>query len=153
MSDRHSSRHREWHLLSFYEKFEEVVALVLTGVIAVIIVAALINLVFNVAVLLFEGVVNPAEKSVFQAIFGMIMTLLIALEFKHSILKVVARKASIIQVRTVVLIALMAVARKFLILDIEKTPAGTIAALSAAIVAMGVAYWLIRAHEKATVQD
>ncbi len=140
-------RQRDWKLLSFYEKFEETVAILLTAVIAVIIVAALINLIFNVAVLLIDGLVNPAEKSVFQAIFGMIMTLLIALEFKHSILKVVARRESIIQVKTVILIALMAVARKFIILDINTTSAATIAALSAAILTLGIAYWLVRIRD------
>jgi len=135
---------RDWKLLGLYEKFEQSIAIVLTTVIAVIIVAALINLIVNVALLLFEGLVNPAEKSVFQAIFGMIMTLLIALEFKHSILKVAARQESIIQVKTVILIALMAVARKFIILDISSTSAATIAALSASILTLGVAYWLIR---------
>ncbi len=139
---------RDWKLLGFYEKFEESVAIVLTAVIAVIIVAALINLIVNVVILLIDGLVNPAEKSVFQAIFGMIMTLLIALEFKHSILKVVARKASIIQVKTVILIALMAVARKFIILDIGSTSAATIAALSAAILTLGVAYWLVRTRDE-----
>ncbi len=139
---------RDWKLLGFYEKFEESVAIALTAIIAVIIVAALINLVVNVTLLLIDGLVNPAEKSVFQAIFGMIMTLLIALEFKHSILKVVARKASIIQVKTVILIALMAVARKFIILDIGATPAATIAALSAAILTLGAAYWLVRTRDE-----
>lgn len=140
-------RQRDWKLLSFYEKFEETVAILLTAVIAVIIVAALINLIVNVTVLLVDGLVNPAEKSVFQAIFGMIMTLLIALEFKHSILKVVARRESIIQVKTVILIALMAVARKFIILDINTTSAATIAALSAAILTLGAAYWLVRIRD------
>ncbi len=147
MSDREPPQERNWHLLSFYEKFEELVAIALTSIIAVIILAALFNLAYNVVIILMEGLVNPADKSVFQAIFGMIMTLLIALEFKHSILKVVARRESIIQVKTVILIALMAVARKFIILDIGQTSAGTIAALAAAILALGAAYWLVRLRD------
>ncbi len=147
MSDREPPQERNWHLLTFYEKFEELVAIALTSIIAVIILAALFNLAYNVVIILMEGLVNPADKSVFQAIFGMIMTLLIALEFKHSILKVVARRESIIQVKTVILIALMAVARKFIILDIAQTSAGTIAALAAAILALGAAYWLVRLRD------
>ncbi len=138
---------RNWHLLSFYEKFEESVAIALTTIIAVIILAALVNLAYNVVVILMDGLINPADKSVFQAIFGMIMTLLIALEFKHSILKVVARRESIIQVKTVILIALMAVARKFIILDVDQTSAATIAALAAAILALGAAYWMVRLRD------
>lgn len=38
---------------------------------------------------------------VFQSVFGMIMTLLIAMEFKHSIVRVAQRRDSIIRVKTV----------------------------------------------------
>jgi uncharacterized membrane protein (DUF373 family) len=77
-------------------------------------------------------------------VFGMIMTLLIGLEFKHSIVRVALRRDSIIQVKTVVLIALIALSRKFVILDIQTTGAATIAALSGALLALGAVYWLIR---------
>jgi hypothetical protein len=52
----------------------------------------------------------------------MIMTLLIAMEFKHSIVRVALRRDSIIQVKTVILIGLIALARKFVILDPETSP-------------------------------
>lgn len=52
----------------------------------------------------------------------MIMTLLIAMEFKHSIVRVALRRDSIIQVKTVVLIALIALSRKFVILDSNASP-------------------------------
>ena len=68
----------------------------------------------------------------------MIMTLLIAMEFKHSIVRVALRRDSIIQVKTVILIGLIALARKFVILDPEASPA-KIAAL-----ALGATYWLLR---------
>ncbi|VTN31772.1 Predicted membrane protein [Klebsiella pneumoniae] len=50
------------------------------------------------------------------------MTLLIAMEFKHSIVRVALRRDSIIQVKTVILIGLIALARKFVILDPETGP-------------------------------
>jgi hypothetical protein len=52
----------------------------------------------------------------------MIMTLLIAMEFKHSIVRVALRRDSIIQVKTVILIGLIALARKFVILDPRPAP-------------------------------
>jgi uncharacterized membrane protein (DUF373 family) len=76
-------------------------------------------------------------------IFGQIMTLLIALEFKHSIVRVIAQQKSIIQVKTVLLIALLAISRKFIILDAD-TPPQHLLALAAVVVALGTAYWLIR---------
>ena len=43
------------------------------------------------------------------------------MEFKHSIVRVALRRDSIIQVKTVILIGLIALARKFVILDPEAS--------------------------------
>ena len=97
-------------------------------------------------VLLIVDAFNPLDHSVFQTVFGMIMTLLIAMEFKHSIIKVVMRKESIIQVKTVLLIALLALSRKFIILEPDISP-GKLAALAATTLALGVTYWLLRERD------
>jgi uncharacterized membrane protein (DUF373 family) len=94
--------------------------------------------------------INDADftnPEIFQALFGMIMTLLIAMEFKHSILKVVSRQDSIIQVKTVILIAILAISRKFIILDTKNISAAEIASLSAALLALGAVYWLMRERD------
>jgi len=64
------------------------------------------------------------EHAAFQSIFGEIMTLLIALEFNHALRYVVTKHQSIIQAKVVVLRALLAVARKFIILDIRDATTG-----------------------------
>lgn len=74
-------------IMSFYERFEQVVALVLSAVIAVIIVVSLFQLISIVFTLLVLDAFNPLDHKVFQSVFGMIMTLLIAMEFKHSIVR------------------------------------------------------------------
>ncbi len=136
-----------WRLMSVYERFEQLVAMVLGFIIAVIIVIALIQLIRKAFLLLVLNSFDPLEHSVFQVLFGMIMTLLIAMEFKHSIVRVALRKDSIIQVKTVVLIALLALARKFIILDAHAMTAGKIAALAGAMLVLGLIYWLIRERD------
>lgn len=136
----------EWAVMSFYERFEQLIALVLSAVIAIVIVASLVQLIRTVWVLLVINSFNPLDHQVFQTVFGMIMTLLIAMEFKHSIIKVALRRDSIIQVKTVVLIALIALSRKFVILDPEAAPA-KIAALAGAALALGLVYWLLRERD------
>ena len=133
-----------WSLLSLYERFEQLVAIVLRLVIAAVIALALVQLLLRLAPLLLSGAIDPLEHDVFQALFGMVMTLLIALEFKHSIIRVALRRSSIVQVKTVVLIALIALSRKFVILDTVATSASTIAALAGATLVLGVVYWLLR---------
>jgi CPA2 family monovalent cation:H+ antiporter-2 len=130
-------------IMSFYERFEQVVALVLSAVIAVIIMVSLFQLISIVFTLLVLDAFNPLDHKVFQSVFGMIMTLLIAMEFKHSIVRVALRRDSIIQVKTVVLIAVIALSRKFVILDSDASPA-KIAALAGATLALGATYWLLR---------
>ena len=133
-----------WSVMTFYERFEHLVALVLTGLIAVIIVVALWRLGTEVVRMLVLDAFDPLDHAVFQTIFGMIMTLLIAMEFKHSILQVLQRKAHIIQVETVLLIALLAMARKFIILDAREYGAQVLAALALCVTALGATYWLIK---------
>jgi uncharacterized membrane protein (DUF373 family) len=135
---------RYWAVMSFYERFEHVVALALSAVISVIVVIALWRLIREVFTLLILGALDPLDHRVFQSVFGMIMTLLIAMEFKHSILKVLERSSHIIQVRTVILIAQLALARKFIILDFATTSAAKLAALGFAILVLGAVYWLLK---------
>lgn len=93
------------------------------AVIAVVIAAALFELCLRVVLLLFNGLIDPADQKVLQALFGMMLTVLIALEFNHSITEVFEREHSIVQVRTVALLALVC---KFIILDTSKTEPLTI---------------------------
>lgn len=141
----------EWRIMSLYERFEQAVALALSAVIAVVIVVSLVQLVRTVFVLLVVNSFNPLEHQVFQTVFGMIMTLLIAMEFKHSIIKVALRRDSIIQVKTVVLIALIALSRKFIILDPDTAP-GKVAALAGATLALGLVYWLLRERDNRDIK-
>lgn len=137
-----------WPGLGLYERFEHMVCLALTLIIAGVVVAAMVVLVIRVVGLLLLGAVDPAEPAVFQAIFGMIVTVLIALEFNHTLLGVLERRHSIVQVRTVVLIALLAIARKFLILDLAEADAAKLLGLGAAALALGAVYWLVREQDR-----
>src|SRR5437867_9866204 len=49
--------------------------------------------------------------------------------------------------RVVLLIALLAVARKFIVLDLRDVDAGQLLALAAITLALGLAYWLMRERD------
>ncbi|MDH1728057.1 phosphate-starvation-inducible PsiE family protein [Pseudomonas chengduensis] len=137
---------RNWAVMTFYERFEQAVAIILSAVMAVIIVVSLVQLIHIVFSLLVIDAFNPLDHKIFQSVFGMIMTLLIAMEFKHSIVRVALRRDSIIQVKTVILIGLIALSRKFVILDPDVSPA-KVAALAGATLALGLTYWLLRERD------
>ena len=136
----------QWPLMTVYERFEQVVAITLSGVMSMVIVISLIQLIRLVFTLLVMDALNPLDHKVFQLVFGATMTLLIAMEFKHSIVKVALRKESIIQVKTVILIAILALARKFIILEPDVDPA-KVAALAGTVLALGLTYWLMRERD------
>ena len=58
------------------------------------------------------------------------------------------RRDRVVQIRSVVMIALLAICRKVIILDLAETDAMHTLALAAAILALGVVYWLIRDREQ-----
>ncbi len=136
----------QWRLMTVYERFEQVVATALSGVMSMVVLISLIQLIRIVFTLLVMEALNPLDHKVFQLVFGATMTLLIAMEFKHSIVKVALRKESIIQVKTVILIAILALARKFIILEPDVAPA-KVAALAGTVLALGLTYWLMRERD------
>src|ERR1700682_397397 len=134
----------EFKLLSLYQRFEHVVILILTALIAIVVVVAVWNLSLKILFgLVLSGSFDPSDYSAFQAVFGMIFTVIIALEFKKSLLVVAERRETVVQIRSVVMIALLAICRKVIILDLNETDALQILALAAAILALGIVYWLI----------
>ncbi|HEX9820690.1 MAG TPA: phosphate-starvation-inducible PsiE family protein, partial [Methylomirabilota bacterium] len=138
-----------WNALTMYETFEHAVILIVTGLIAVVIVTAVWHLTVNIVVrLLLSEAFDPTDHSVFQAVFGMIFTVIIALEFKRSLLVVAERRSSIVQVRTVVLLAMLAIVRKLIILNLKTTEALQLLALAAAVLALGAVHWLVRDQDR-----
>src|SRR3981081_1667216 len=138
----------QWAVLSYYQRFEGLVALVLTLIIALIILVALFRLTSSVVTGLLFGVLDPLDHGVFQSVFGEILTLLIALEFNHTLQYVVKREQRIIQTKIVLLIALLAVSRKFIILDLSSVDAVQMFGLAAITLALGIAYWLVRERDE-----
>lgn len=144
MGERGTGFREQWSAMSLYEKFEQIVIVCLSGLIALIIAAAMWSLLREVVTRLLLGALDPLDHSAFQVVFGMIFTVVIALEFKRSLLVAADRAFGVLQVRTIVLIALLAVVRKFIIVDLGATSPAKIAALAGAALALGAVYWLVR---------
>jgi uncharacterized membrane protein (DUF373 family) len=138
----------QWKLLTFYQKFEHACILLLSGLISLVVVFAIWNLTLKIIVSIWASQFDPTDYAVFQAVFGMIFTVIIALEFKRSLLVIAERRDGVVQVRAVVLIALLAVVRKLIILDLKDTEALQLLALAAAILALGAVYWLVRDQDR-----
>jgi uncharacterized membrane protein (DUF373 family) len=137
-----------FHGLTFYERFEHAIILVLTLLIVLVVASATWHLAAVVLALVVADAVQPTNQAVFQTVFGMVFTVIIALEFKHSLLIVLARQESVVRVRSIILIAMLAMVRKFIILDLGAAADQQLFGLSAAILSLGVVYWLVRDQDQ-----
>ncbi len=135
---------KRWGTFSVYEKFEHLIITLLTAIIATIVAAATWQLILHTFDLVRSHLLDPRDSQVFQTVFGMVLTVLIAMEFKHSLLIVLHQQRDIVQIRAVVLIALLAMVRKFIILDIYQTQPAAVFALAAASLSLGIVFWLVR---------
>ncbi len=134
--------------LNFYQKFEHISILILSGLIAIIVAFAIWNLALKIIFSIFSSSFDPTDYAVFQSVFGMIFTVIIALEFKRSLLVLAERRNSVVQARTVILIALLAVVRKLILLDPASHDALYLIALAATTLALGAGYWLVGHSDK-----
>ena len=117
-------------------------------VIAAVVVVALYRLVVGVIDTLVLRALNPLDHAVFQRVFGDILTVLIALEFNHTLQVVLTRERGIIQVKIVLLIALLAVVRKLIVVDFNAVSPSSLAALAVLLLALGLTYWLMRDRDQ-----
>jgi uncharacterized membrane protein (DUF373 family) len=137
----------QWAILSYYQRFESVIAIILTALIGLIILAALYRLTVDVVAGLIWGLLDPFDPKVFQVVFGEILTVLIAMEFNHTLQYVVTREQTVIQTKVVMLIALLALARKFIVLDVHELSPGQLIGLAAITLGLGITYWLMRERD------
>ncbi len=135
-----------------YETFERGVALLLTIGVTVIIALSLLHLGFGLWGTIWDY--SPdIDYRVFQGLFDRVLATLIALELAHSVRQMAQGKHGLAQVRTVVLIGILAVVRKLILLEIETTSGMFLLGLGGAILALGAVYALVLWAESGTRRD
>ena len=93
------------------------------------------------------------EHEMLQDVFGSILTVLILLEFNHSIAVSLKQKTGIIQARIVVLIAILVIARKIILLDFKTASIEALAGHAGVALALGALYWLITVSNRHSAAD
>lgn len=133
---------REWQKFANYRHFERIA---LTG--ALILTAAITVFAFVLVVIQLVGDAmlgqSFLDKAALQDTFGYVLTIIILLEFNHSIYLALTQKSGAIQVRIVVLIAILVIARKLMLLDFSAARVDTLLGYAGLLLALGALYWLI----------
>nr|WP_244455118.1 phosphate-starvation-inducible PsiE family protein [Gluconacetobacter diazotrophicus] len=132
-------------IAKIFDLFEEIAMLVLTLSIIIVASVGLFHVVVAVGAMVLTTGLAPTDPAMLQAIFGLFFTVLIALEFKHSILVMPdVQPHSMVRMRSVLLIGMMATVRKFIVLDLSGVNVMEMLALSASVLALGLVYWFVR---------
>jgi uncharacterized membrane protein (DUF373 family) len=114
-------------------------------VLAILMVVVILMGVVDVAWTLYQRVLEPPAYILtipdILATFGAFMAVLIAIEIFINI--TIYLREDVIHVKIVIATALMAVARKVIILDMEKTEPLELFGLAALVITASIAYWLV----------
>jgi uncharacterized membrane protein (DUF373 family) len=143
---------RDWkHFLS-YEVFERVASRIVMFFISIIIVYSLILM----AIALFDQIrlsPNFLDTDALRDVFGSLLTILIMIEFNHSIAVAISTRAGILQARPIVLITILVIARKVILLDFATATFEQLLGIGAVALAFGLLFWLINARDPGLPQS
>jgi uncharacterized membrane protein (DUF373 family) len=132
----------EFKFQAAYDRFETVISGILLVIISIIIVYSLALVVITI-VEDFRSGVYFAQNDAIKDTFGLILGLLILIEFNHSIALAMRRRSGVLQVRVIVLLAIIVIARKLILLNYEKTGINTLLGLGGLALSLGALYWLL----------
>ena len=126
-----------------YTYFERLVAATLLLGMAVVIVLACVSFLRSVGE---EGLTfaSPLDYTAFQALFDRVLAAIIALELAHSIHQMVQGHRGIAQVKTVIVIGLLAIVRKLILVDIESTSGLFLLGIAATVLSLGIVFALVQ---------
>ena len=132
---------------SFYDQFE----LIVSGIVLFLVSAVIVYTTILTSIRLFQDFLlgmKFMDAEVSKDTFGLILTVLILLEFNHSIISALRQRAGSIQVSIIVLIAITVIARKLILLDYASASTETLLGLGGLALALGALYWLIAGVER-----
>ncbi|BAB72571.1 alr0613 [Nostoc sp. PCC 7120 = FACHB-418] len=123
------------------EHIEVLVSKVLSIFMVVVILVAIADLAIFIIKEVFTTPYGSINTTLFK-VFGLFLNILIALEILENITAYLKRH--VFQVELVIVTSLIAVARKIIILDLEKVKGIDIIGLGVAILALSISYLIIR---------
>ena len=129
-------------MLHHLQRFEKVIIVALAIMMGVVVLLAVIELAF----ILVRDVVSPPiiilEIGELLELFGLFLLVLIGIELLETLKAYIVDH--VIRVHVVFSVSLIAVARKVIILDIEKIPSLKLVGIAAIIIALSFGYFFIK---------
>ena len=129
-------------MLPYLEKFERII----TGVLLVLMAGVVLLATIELAWILVQDVLTPPvfllEIHELLELFGLFLLVLIGIELMHSVKTYIVRRE--FHLETVVTVAIIAVARKIIVLEPKELTEETLLGIAALVFALALAYYVIR---------
>ncbi len=140
---------RDEMFLKTIESIEVLVAKLLSIAMVLVTFIALAQLSYALIdklVITFQRPSNDDFNSTLFELFGLVLNVLIALEILENITAYLRKNVT--QIELVIVTSLIAVARKIIILDLEKKSSGDLIALAVAVFALSISYAIVHQLNK-----
>lgn len=144
-----NSSWRKWNEVANYGRFERIALGSVLVILSAITVYAIVVAVLKLATDFMLGA-SFLQKAALQDTFGSILVILILLEFNHSVYVAFTQKSGVIQVRAVVLITVLVIARKLMLQDFGTMSFEALLGFGGLLLALGMLYWLISSADRQT---
>jgi len=129
-------------MLDMLKKFEKVITVTLVVMMAIVLLLATIELGW----IIIKDIITPPvfllEIEELLDIFGLFLLVLIGVELLETIKAYV--KENVVHFEVVLTVAMIAIARKVIILDVKELPSMTLVGIAAIIVALAAAKYFFR---------
>lgn len=129
-------------MLPYLDKFERAITHTLLVLMAGVVLLATIEL----AWILVKDVLTPPyfllEVHELLELFGLFLLVLIGIELLHSVKTYIVRRE--FHLETVLTVAMIAVARKIIVLEPKELPEGTLLGMAALVIALALGYYVMR---------
>ncbi len=138
-------------MMAFLKKIERLMILALILMMTIVLFLSIIELGWILAIDIISEPIFILEIRELLDIFGLFLLVLIGIELLDSIRTYVVE--NVIHVEVVLVVAMIAIARKVIILDIDKYSALTFVGIASLILALSVAYYLIKKTHKIPLSE
>lgn len=129
-------------MLQQLEKFEHAITLILLVMMALVVLLTT----FELGWILVKDILTPPvfllEIDELLELFGMFLLVLIGIELLHSVKTFMVKRA--FHLETVLAVAMIAVARKIIVLEPKEQPEGALFGIAVLMLTLSVGYYLMR---------
>ncbi|MBI5033009.1 MAG: phosphate-starvation-inducible PsiE family protein [Chloroflexi bacterium] len=129
-------------MIKFLNRFEEWITIALVILLAIVLTLATIELGWEIL----QGIISPPigilDQTEILDLFALFLLVLIGIELLDTIKAYL--EEHVIHEEVILVAALIAVARKVIVLDVKKTDPLVIIGIAAIIAAVAMAYWIIK---------